>query len=410
MLVNVRAALVVPEYRTEVAPGGGVCTVADFVLGSLSVIPGWSVDLVSPRMWSCAAESQRIRSPRSWLRGPGVSQREVDGRTVTYVGAHFAEIESLRFRPRRVLTKLLAPYDVVVVVAGTPAMFEVTRELDVPVLGQVATTVKVERVRLVMKGTLWRRAYALANRGLTYRLDRSGVRLPRLVLAENPWMAQWCRAHGARDVQIALPGVETDFFCPSPTRKTGLGFILSVGRLDDPRKDFGLLLRAYSHAVHSHGVMQRLVLAGRNDLDSSVYKILVDLGLERRVEVRSNLSRDELRDTYREADIFVMASSEEGLGMVLVEALASGVPIVSTATEGAKSIQAATGTGTLIPFGDLVEEDLGDALAAALADAESLAEQRLAARAAAVEFFSLERAGDRFRGAAVALLKAGLGD
>lgn len=246
-----RIAIVVPEYRTKAAPGGGVSTVADFVISSLSTVSEWEIEVFSPRMWSGAKESQRFREPRSWLKGPQTETGQVKGVPVTYVGSHFAEIEQLRFLSRKLLRELLSPFDLIIVISGTPAAFELVNGMDVPVLAQVATTVQVERARLITNGNWFQRIVRKINLSLSSRLDRSGVRIPQLVLVENPWMESWCRRNGAGETRIELPGVDTDFFSPPLNEFTvnGSGYIISVGRLSDHRKDFGLLLSAYDLAI-----------------------------------------------------------------------------------------------------------------------------------------------------------------
>ncbi|MEA5121847.1 MAG: glycosyltransferase family 4 protein [Propionibacterium sp.] len=402
-----RIALVVPEYRTDVAPGGGVSTVAEFVYFALAAVPDWKVEVFSPRMWSGAPESQRIRDPRSWLKGPTVRVGRVGGVRVTYVGSHFAEIELLRYRSRRVLRELLASFDLILVVSGTPAVFEIVRGVRVPLLAQVATTADTERERIIMQGNILQRIYRRVNCSFVSRLDRRGVRRPDLILVENARMEDWCRAHGARNVRIEPPGIDTDFYAPDKVASQPSGYILSVGRLGDPRKDFGLLLRAYAHAICNAGLTQRLVIAGRGDLPAAVHRTLEELDIDSRVEVRSNLSPRDLRDAYRGAALFAMSSSEEGLGMVLIEALACGVPIVSTATEGAKSVVAIAGTGDLVEFGDDLASRLGSAMARLVADSDERKRRSEQARAAAVEHFGLHGTSRRFREAVRSLLSTG---
>lgn len=394
-----RIGILVPEFRTEAAPGGGVSTVADFVFSAFNGESDWDVELISPRMWSRAPESQRIRDPKSWLRGPQPELRTVEGKRVTYVGSYFAEIEALRYLPRRALRQTLSTFDAVVVVCGTPAIITSVRGLKIPVLAQVATTVQVERKRLVLTGSILRRAYARLNRALTYQLDKTGIRIPEKVLVENPWMENWTASHGARNVALEIPGIDTDFFTPSDAEPATprQSYIVSVGRLNDPRKDFGLLVRAYSRAVEKHGITQQLVIAGREDLLPEVYSEIDKRAIAEKVKIKKNISQEELRDLYRGADLFAMSSSEEGLGLVLIESMACGTPIVSTATEGAKSVARTAGIGELVEFGDEVERDLANAIAKLALDTSSQKKQSELSRRAAVEAFSMTSAGDRFK-------------
>src|SRR5690606_5443799 len=139
--------------------------------------------------------------------------------------------------------------------------------------------------------------------------------------------------HGACNVELRSPGIDTTLFTPAPADPGGgVGYLLMVGRLDDPRKDLPTLLRAYSIARECFDVAQRLVLAGRYAPSAEDTRLLRKLKLEEHVDVRTGVSTAELVELYQRADLFVLSSAEEGLGMVLLEAMAAGLPVVSTAT------------------------------------------------------------------------------
>jgi glycosyltransferase involved in cell wall biosynthesis len=119
------------------------------------------------------------------------------------------------------------------------------------------------------------------------------------------------------------------------------------------------------------------------------------LGLADRVRFTGPVA--DIERAYQAADIFVMSSTREAFGMVLVEAMASGLPVIATAIEGVTDdIVAHNHTGILVPPGDL------DALAAAIgqllsdsSQARRLGEQ---ARKAVVAQFGLDAAAQRWRG------------
>ena len=96
-----------------------------------------------------------------------------------------------------------------------------------------------------------------------------------------------------------------------------------------------------------------LVIAGEGPARDSLRQLVVRLGLERDVHFAGYLDRNTaLLDCYAAANVFVFASRTETQGLVLLEAMAQGAPIVSTAELGTRSILKA-GCGALV-----VEEQL----------------------------------------------------
>jgi glycosyltransferase involved in cell wall biosynthesis len=92
---------------------------------------------------------------------------------------------------------------------------------------------------------------------------------------------------------------------------------------------------------------------------AEIRELIAEHDLEERVELMGELTNETLAAWYRQADLFVLPSQHEGYGMALGEALAYGLPIVST-TAGAIPDTVPPGAGLLTPPGD------SQALAAAL--------------------------------------------
>ena len=108
----------------------------------------------------------------------------------------------------------------------------------------------------------------------------------------------------------------------------------------------------------------RLTLAGSDALDiawaAKIHAMITDCGLAERINLAGVLSGPALERFYDGGDVFVLASRYEGYGMVLAEALARGLPIVST-TGGAIPHTVPADAGLLAPPDDIA------AFAAALA-------------------------------------------
>ncbi len=174
----------------------------------------------------------------------------------------------------------------------------------------------------------------------------------------------------------------------------GRPLVAYIGRVAH-EKNIGFLLRVFAQVLKC--VPQALLLiAGEGPAREGLRSQVAALGLEPHVQFAGYLERDSaLLDCYAAADVFVFASRTETQGLVLLEAMAQGTPVVSTAELGTRSILV-PGSGALVvpeepeAFAAAVVRVLGDAgLRAALAVrglayARSWSSSAMAARLAAV--------------------------
>jgi hypothetical protein len=119
-----------------------------------------------------------------------------------------------------------------------------------------------------------------------------------------------------------------------------------IGRVAH-EKNIGFLVQVFAQVLKSLP-QALLVIAGEGPARGSLQHQVAALGLERHVHFAGYLDRDsELLDCYAAADVFVFASRTETQGLVLLEAMAQGTPVVSTAELGTRSILV-PGSGALI--------------------------------------------------------------
>ncbi len=105
-------------------------------------------------------------------------------------------------------------------------------------------------------------------------------------------------------------------------------FILFAGRLH-PQKDPVLLVRSLA-ALNQPNV--HLLIAGNGELRDEVQAEITQLGLSKQVTILGSVTQAELAELHRVSNVFVLTSVYEGLPLVVLEALASGTPIVTTRT------------------------------------------------------------------------------
>jgi glycogen synthase len=202
-------------------------------------------------------------------------------------------------------------------------------------------------------------------------------------------------------VQVVLGAVDSELFCPAPepgaSSSEGLR-LLFVGSLA-ANKGIWTVLEAFIHLASAHPRVS-LTVAGTAD-DGIVDELrmrAVQAGVDDRLTMLGFVEHAELPELYRSADVLVAPSQYEGgLGMVYLEAMACGLPVVASAAGGAAEAVANGETGILLERGEVMEA------VAALATLRESRELRLgmgaAGRARVQELFTPRRYATRIASA-----------
>ena len=162
------------------------------------------------------------------------------------------------------------------------------------------------------------------SREMTGVLDRYGIRTPSTVIPTGIHLDEFRGGDGA--AFRARHGIRPD----QPT-------LVTVSRLAQ-EKNIGFLLRMAKRLVADFPDLC-FVIAGEGPDAPRLKQLAADLGIATNVRFFGNLDRrTTLLDCYRAGDAFVFASPTETQGLVLLEAMALGVPIVSTAVMGTATV------------------------------------------------------------------------
>lgn len=193
-------------------------------------------------------------------------------------------------------------------------------------------------------------------------------------------------------------GVDTVRFAPPPDTRpaiagcpfaaSDLWLVGTVGRMQEV-KDQVTLARAFVRAVRSHpsGKRLRLVMVGDGPLRSLVESDLAKAGLRDKAWLPGE--RSDVPDILRGLDCFVLPSLAEGVSNTILEAMASGLPLVATRVGGNPELVEDGITGRLVPSADCGA--MASAIIGYFDDPMTARRHGRAARQAAVQRFSLDR-------------------
>jgi phosphatidylinositol alpha-mannosyltransferase len=263
------------------------------------------------------------------------------------------------------LSRIFSKFDVDVVHAHAP----------VPVLADIAVRIAGSRPTLLTYhcGSMIKNSWPadlVIRLYERYLLPRTFERVDK-VLAVSP------SALGADrpNAEVLTPGVDTELFHPPAQRRDVSRTILYVGRIDRSSAWKGIeeLIRAFA-ITHANAPDARLRIVGDGDATPELRALCHALDIADYVEFSGRLSGTDLADAYRVSRCLVLPSltAAESFGMTLIEAMASGRPVIGSRVGGIPFVIEDGYNGLLVPPGDI--EALARACDRMLAD-DAMAER-----------------------------------
>jgi len=209
-----------------------------------------------------------------------------------------------------------------------------------------------------------------------------------LVIVPSGFLAAVFRKHGV-EAEIVQNVIDLSRFRPAEHSPSALHLIITRN-LEDIY-DIATALRAFASVKRVHGAA-RLTIAGSGPARAELERLALELGVERDVTFTGRIDNEQIADLYRSASVLVNPTRVDNMPISLLEAMASGLPIVSTDAGGIPFLVEDGTTALLVRPGD------ASAMAAAilrLVDDRALARRLVAAGLTAVQAYTWDQVRPR---------------
>ena len=182
-------------------------------------------------------------------------------------------------------------------------------------------------------------------------------------------------------IDVIPNGVDLDRFRPAEdARISDVLRLLTVGRLSVTKR-VEMLIDAV-HILKDDGFNVRFTIVGGGQIEQNLRQIVAEKNLSDVVEITGRLDSERMPQVYRQNDIFISASMQEGMSNAMLEAMACGLPIVTTRCEGVQELVADNG----IVVERAQAEEIAEAIRKLARDQQSYRQMSCASRKRAAQF------------------------
>jgi len=182
-------------------------------------------------------------------------------------------------------------------------------------------------------------------------------------------------------IEVIPNGVELDRFHPGRADENkDVLKLLTVGRLSVTKRVEMLIDVVERLCRDGHAV--RFAVVGGGGMEKQLRQMVIQKGLGHIIEVTGRIAPEQMPDLYCHSDIFISASMQEGMSNAMLEAMASGLPIITTRCEGVEELLADNG----IVVEQANAASIAQAVAKLAGDSESYERMCIAARKRAGDF------------------------
>ena len=265
---------------------------------------------------------------------PREKQYEFEGMRARAIGETLPEWEPNRIRANKLWRKALAEFDKFILVTGSAHTGLPLAQTGKNYAAWVSSTVQTdrsERLKHERGISAWLEKLSLPT---IERAEKEVLHHAGRLLAVSNDTEKNVTVVAAKAAEVWLFPVDTEKFQPQSIEKEDPRRFVFVGRANDPRKRIDFFLRAFAELDENYRAT--VVSSSRPN------------NIPKNVEVVSGLSDEQLSDLYVRSVAFVLTSEQEGLGIAAMEAMACGLPVISTRCGGPETFIEDTVSGFFV--------------------------------------------------------------
>lgn len=186
------------------------------------------------------------------------------------------------------------------------------------------------------------------------------------------------RSKPNKEIKVIYNGIDTEQFYPDYVKRSGSEFIITSGASRvTHRKGLNYLIEAVAELL-PHYPRLRLKIIGEGNTKKELENLVKKSKIEKNVDFVGRIPHEKTPAYYQEANLFVLPSINEGMSNAILEALASGLPILATDTGGSKELVRDGINGFIIRMKDAA--DIAEKIKKIIANAELRASMSQASR------------------------------
>lgn len=325
-----RIALITFNYSPEKA--GGVGNVVNGMLRALKNLGYPVTEIIIVSLSRKDPNSRAFTSPRTW-RNKLYKIEVINNIVIHRVGTNGSEFEILRYKQKKMLASILKNFDSVLIVTGSLQFCNVLPQVPIPVFVQCATRLVWERKSQYKIMPYGKKLMLRIQLPFLWILERNVVKRNFTFIPENEAMLAWLSSQKVKSVEKWFPPI-SEAKQETLIEGNNRNRFISVGRLNESRKGWGRLFRAYELAYINDASIPGLDVVGLGYLSPEDDEILNSLKCKDSVKIHSNVSNSERDKLLQNSSFFLQTSYEEGLGLAALEALQKGLPLICSRTDG----------------------------------------------------------------------------